>query len=39
MLKQKGQVVAYAPKQLKIHERNYLTQDFELAAVVFVLKL
>ena len=26
-------------KKLKIHEKNYLTHDLELAVVVFVLKL
>jgi hypothetical protein len=39
VLMQKGQVVAYASRQLKVHERNYPTHDLELAAVVFVLKL
>jgi len=31
--------VAYASRQLKVHEKNYLTNDLELAAVVFVLKI
>jgi len=35
---QNGQVVAYASRQLKIHERNTLTHDLELAVVVFVIK-
>jgi hypothetical protein len=39
VLMQKGNVVAYASRQLKIHERNYPTHDLELAAVVFVLKV
>ena len=39
VLMQRGQVVAYASRQLKIHERNYLTHDLELAVVVFALKL
>jgi len=39
MLIQQGQVVAYASRQLKIHERNYPTHDLELAAIVFALKL
>ena len=34
-----GKVVAYAFKQLKLHERNYPTHDLELAAVVFSLKI
>src|SRR3954467_8865831 len=38
-LMQNQQVVAYASRQLKVHERNYPTHDLELAAVVFVLKL
>ena len=33
------QVVAYASRQLKVHERNYPTHDLELAAIVFVLKI
>jgi len=32
-------VVAYALRLLRIHERNYLTHDLEIAAVVFVLKI
>lgn len=39
VLIQNGQVVAYASRQLKIHERNYPTHDLELAVVVFVMKL
>ncbi|GAU33554.1 hypothetical protein TSUD_143470, partial [Trifolium subterraneum] len=38
VLMQKGKVVAYASRQLKVHERNYPTHDLELAAVVFALK-
>jgi hypothetical protein len=38
VLMQEGRVVAYLSRQLKIHERNYLTHDLELAAVVHVLK-
>ncbi|GAU51606.1 hypothetical protein TSUD_414380 [Trifolium subterraneum] len=38
VLMQKGKVVAYASRQLKVHERNYPTYDLELAAVVFALK-
>ncbi|MCI69848.1 RNA-directed DNA polymerase (Reverse transcriptase), partial [Trifolium medium] len=37
VLMQKRQVVAYASRQLKIHERNYPPHDLELAAVVFTL--
>ena len=32
-------VVAYASRQLKVHERNYPTHDLELAAVIFALKI
>ena len=39
VLMQNGQVVAYASRQLRVHERNYPTYDLELAAVVFVLKI
>jgi hypothetical protein len=35
---QEGRVVAYSPRQLKIHERNYPTHDLELAAVVHASK-
>jgi hypothetical protein len=39
VLMQSGKVVAYASRQLKVHERNYPTHDLELAAVVFTLKI
>ena len=39
VLMQKGNVIAYASRQLKSHEKKYPTHDLELAAVVFVLKL
>lgn len=39
VLMQNGKVVAYASRQLRIHEKNYPTHDLELAAVVFVLKM
>ncbi|GKF35189.1 putative reverse transcriptase domain-containing protein, partial [Tanacetum coccineum] len=32
-------VIAYASRQLKIHEKNYTTHDFELRSVVFALKI
>jgi len=34
-----GKVIAYTSRQLKPHEKNYPTHDFELAAVVFALKI
>jgi len=39
VLMQNRQVLAYASRQLKVHEKNYLTYDLELAAVVYVLKI
>ncbi|GJV28480.1 putative reverse transcriptase domain-containing protein [Tanacetum coccineum] len=39
LLKQKEKVTAYASRQLKIHEKNYTTNDLELRAVVFVFKI
>ncbi|GJZ49532.1 putative reverse transcriptase domain-containing protein [Tanacetum coccineum] len=38
VLMQGGKVIAYASRQLKIHEKNYTTHDLELGAVVFALK-
>jgi len=38
MLMQDKRHVAYASRQLKVHEKNYPTHDLELAAVVFALK-
>ncbi|GJT94967.1 putative reverse transcriptase domain-containing protein [Tanacetum coccineum] len=39
VLMQRGKVIAYASRQFKIHEKNYTTQDLELGAVVFALKI
>ncbi|GJW19849.1 putative reverse transcriptase domain-containing protein [Tanacetum coccineum] len=33
VLMQRGKVIAYASRQLKIHEKNYTTRDLELGAV------
>ncbi|GKC11929.1 putative reverse transcriptase domain-containing protein [Tanacetum coccineum] len=38
VLMQRSKVIAYASRQLKIHEKNYTTHDLELGAVVFALK-
>ncbi|GJU15645.1 putative reverse transcriptase domain-containing protein [Tanacetum coccineum] len=38
VLMQRGKVIAYASRQLKIHEKNYTTHVLELGAVVFALK-
>ncbi|GKB91628.1 putative reverse transcriptase domain-containing protein, partial [Tanacetum coccineum] len=39
VLMQREKVIAYASRQLKIHEKNYTTHDLELRAVVFALKI
>ncbi|GJR32115.1 reverse transcriptase domain-containing protein [Tanacetum coccineum] len=39
VLMQRGKVIAYACRQLKIHKKNYTTHDLELGAVVFALKI
>ncbi|GKA46688.1 putative reverse transcriptase domain-containing protein, partial [Tanacetum coccineum] len=39
VLMQRGKVIAYASRQLKIYEMNYTTHDLELGAVVFTLKI
>ncbi|GJW87270.1 putative reverse transcriptase domain-containing protein [Tanacetum coccineum] len=33
-----GKVIAYASRQLKIHEKNYNTYNFKMGAVVFAFK-
>ncbi|GKD02953.1 putative reverse transcriptase domain-containing protein [Tanacetum coccineum] len=38
VLMQRGKIIAYASRQLKIHKRNYTTHYLELGAVVFALK-
>ena len=32
-------MIAYASRQLKVHEKNYPTHDLELEGVVFAVKL
>lgn len=39
VLMQRGKVIAYASRQLKVHDVNYPTHDLELAVVVFTLKI
>ncbi|GJX03388.1 putative reverse transcriptase domain-containing protein [Tanacetum coccineum] len=39
VLMQNEKVIAYALRQLKIHEKNYTTHDLELGAVVFALMI
>jgi hypothetical protein len=39
VLMQNGKVVAYASRQLKTYEQNYLTHDLELTVVIFALKI
>ncbi|KAD6454703.1 hypothetical protein E3N88_09409 [Mikania micrantha] len=39
VLMQNDKVIAYASRQLKVHEKNYTTHDLELGAVVFALKI
>ncbi|GJW82976.1 putative reverse transcriptase domain-containing protein [Tanacetum coccineum] len=39
ILMQNKKVIAYASRQLKIHEKNYTTHGLELGAVVFALKI
>ncbi|GJU54187.1 putative reverse transcriptase domain-containing protein [Tanacetum coccineum] len=38
VLMQRGKVIAYASRHLKIHKKNYTTHDLELGGVVFALK-
>nr|GEV10363.1 hypothetical protein [Tanacetum cinerariifolium] len=39
VLMQKEKVIAYASRQLRIHEKNYMTHDLELGAMVSALKI
>ncbi|GKC12263.1 putative reverse transcriptase domain-containing protein [Tanacetum coccineum] len=39
VLIQREKVIAYASRQLKVHEENYTTHDLELGAAVFALRL
>ncbi|GJR68028.1 putative reverse transcriptase domain-containing protein [Tanacetum coccineum] len=39
VLMQRGKVIGYASRQLKIHEKNYTIHDLELGTIVFALKI
>ncbi|GJW97296.1 putative nucleotidyltransferase, ribonuclease H [Tanacetum coccineum] len=39
VLMQRGKMITYASRQLKIHKKNYTTYDLELGVVVFALKI
>nr|GEY54163.1 putative reverse transcriptase domain-containing protein [Tanacetum cinerariifolium] len=39
VLMQKEKVIAYASRQLKVHQKNYTTHDLELGTVVFALMM
>ncbi|GJU84364.1 putative reverse transcriptase domain-containing protein [Tanacetum coccineum] len=39
VLMQREKVIAYASRQLKVHEKNYTTHDLEHGSVVFALKI
>ncbi|KAD5961383.1 hypothetical protein E3N88_12856 [Mikania micrantha] len=39
ILMQRNKVIAYASRQLKTHEKNYVTHDLKLGAIIFALKL
>ncbi|WMV50331.1 hypothetical protein MTR67_043716 [Solanum verrucosum] len=39
VLMQRGKVIAYVSRKIKVHEKNYPTHDLELAVVVFALMI
>nr|GEX22355.1 putative reverse transcriptase domain-containing protein [Tanacetum cinerariifolium] len=39
VLMQREKVIAYASRQLKVHEKNYTTHHLELGSMVFALKI
>jgi hypothetical protein len=39
VLTQEGHIICYESRKLKEHERNYVTHDLELAAVIHALKM
>ncbi|GJS02366.1 retrotransposon protein, putative, ty3-gypsy subclass [Tanacetum coccineum] len=38
VLMQRGKIISYESRQLKIHEKSYTTYDFKMGAVVFTFK-
>jgi hypothetical protein len=36
---QRGKVITYTLRQLKVHEKNYTTHDLKLVAIVIALKI
>ncbi|GJW87912.1 putative reverse transcriptase domain-containing protein [Tanacetum coccineum] len=38
VLMQRGKVIAYAARQLKVHQKNYTTHDLELGAVELIMR-
>ncbi|GJR26515.1 putative reverse transcriptase domain-containing protein [Tanacetum coccineum] len=39
VLMQREKVIAYASRQLKVHEKNYTTHDLKLGAIMFALNI
>lgn len=39
VLMEQGRIIAYALRQLKVQEHNYLAHDIEFAAIVFGLNI
>ena len=39
VLTQEGHVIAYESRKLKVHEKNYVTYELELAVVIHALKM
>ena len=39
VLMERDKFIAYASRQLKVHDKNYTSHDLDLAAVVFALKI
>jgi hypothetical protein len=39
VLTQEGHIICYVSRKLKEHDRNYITHDLELVAVIHALKM